>query len=77
MFNCTEKREEKKALQEKLDSLNTELGQLKERHSELTVKLKNQATERESELERQSALEKKINGVIAFVKNFQHVETAS
>lgn len=82
-FAIQEKLEEKKALQEKYNTLTAELNQLKARHSQLTISLKNQKSQREELLTTQQTTQEKINKLLTFVNSMklgivtQTVQTSS
>lgn len=69
-----EKLEEKRALQEKYIALAAELSQLKERHSQLTMSLKNQTMQREELLSTQQSTEMKIKQILEFVNGIKAAE---
>lgn len=70
-FAIQEKLEEKKSLQEKYNTLTAELNQLKVRHSQLTISLKNQKSQREELLSTQQTTEEKISKLLTFVDNIK------
>lgn len=70
-FAIQEKLEEKKALQEKYNTLTAELNQLKARHSQLTISLKNQKSQREELLSTQQTTKEKINKLLTFVNGMK------
>lgn len=70
-FAIQEKLEEKKALQEQNNSLMAELNQMKARHSQLTILLKNQKCQREELLTTQQTTQEKINKLLLFVNNMK------
>ncbi|KAI4462607.1 phd finger protein [Holotrichia oblita] len=63
----TDKLHEKNLLLEKNKTLTAELTQLQDRHSQLTISLKNQKTEREELLMTQQSTEDKIKQILTFI----------
>lgn len=76
-FAIQEKLEEKKALQEKFNALTAELNQLKTRHSQLTISLKNQKNQREELLSTQQTTQDKINTLLTFVNSMKKSVTVT
>lgn len=68
-INLKDKLHEKNLLLEKNKTLTAELTQLQDRHSQLTISLKNQKTEREELLMTQQSTEDKIKQILTFISS--------
>lgn len=71
MFYFAEKLKEKELLEEKKQNLTAELTQLQNRHSQLTISLKNQKTEQDQLLMTQQTTEEKIKQILTFIENMK------
>ncbi|RZB40086.1 PHD domain containing protein, partial [Asbolus verrucosus] len=68
----SEKLEEKKKLEKVNKTLSAELTQLQDRHSQLTISLKNQKSQQEELLMTQQTTEDKIKQILTFINNIKN-----
>jgi cell shape-determining protein MreC len=68
----SEKLEEKKKLEKVNKTLSAELTQLQDRHSQLTISLKNQKSEQEQLLMTQQTTEDKIKQILTFISHVKN-----
>lgn len=71
-FIFAEKLEEKKKLETVNKTLSAELTQLQDRHSQLTISLKNQKSQQEELLMTQQTTEDKIKQILTFISNIKN-----
>lgn len=67
-----DKLNEKKLLEEKKLNLTAELTQLQNRHSQLTISLRNQKSEQDQLLMTQQSTEEKIKHILSFIQKIQN-----
>ncbi|KAJ8936778.1 hypothetical protein NQ318_008994 [Aromia moschata] len=70
-IQCFQKIKQKKELEEKKQNLSAELTQLQNRHSQLTISLKNQKTQQDQLLMTQETTEHKIKQILNFIENMK------
>ncbi|CAG9854222.1 unnamed protein product [Phyllotreta striolata] len=68
----SEKLNEKKVLEEKKQSLTAELTQLQDKHSQLTISLKDQKSQQDELLMSQHTTEDKINEILKFIEKIKN-----
>lgn len=67
-FFVAEKIVEKRRLQNKFHNLSAELTQLQDRHSQLTISMKNQKIQQDGLLDKQQLAEEKISKLLDFIE---------